>query len=427
MDSLVQATLQQGLLPLVVMEFPGITVGGGFAGTSGESSSFKYGVFDSTITWVEIVLANGDTVTASETENPDLFRGAAGSFGTLGVVTLLKVQLREAKSYVELTYQRTTSVPETIETIKGAMNNHENDYVDGILFGRDYGVVMTGRLTNQIRPGTRLQRFTRARDPWFYIHVERVFARSSSPVVEAIPITDYLFRYDRGAFWTGAHAFKYFLTPFNRITRFFLDRFMHTRVMYHALHESGLADQYIIQDLPFPFATVQKAIEYIDAEFKIWPLWLCPLRNPRKGHRSLHVSAMGEDVATEGVLSIGVWGPGPKDHRKFIGANRRFEGKIYELGGIKVLYARTYYTEDEFWRVYDRQWYDSLRQKYHATTLPTVYDKVKADLDSKKASTNPSVFVWLLRIFWSIWPFSGLYGVFQVLVGGDYLLKEKSS
>jgi delta24-sterol reductase len=42
MDGLVEATLQHGLLPPVVMEFPGITVGGGFAGTSGESSSFKY-------------------------------------------------------------------------------------------------------------------------------------------------------------------------------------------------------------------------------------------------------------------------------------------------------------------------------------------------------------------------------------------------
>jgi delta24-sterol reductase len=41
MDSLVEATLQHGLIPPVVMEFPGITVGGGFAGTSGESSSFK--------------------------------------------------------------------------------------------------------------------------------------------------------------------------------------------------------------------------------------------------------------------------------------------------------------------------------------------------------------------------------------------------
>lgn len=44
MDSLVEATLHYGLIPPVVMEFPGITVGGGFAGTSGESSSFRYKV-----------------------------------------------------------------------------------------------------------------------------------------------------------------------------------------------------------------------------------------------------------------------------------------------------------------------------------------------------------------------------------------------
>lgn len=37
MDALVEATLREGLLPPVVMEFPGITVGGGFAGTAGES------------------------------------------------------------------------------------------------------------------------------------------------------------------------------------------------------------------------------------------------------------------------------------------------------------------------------------------------------------------------------------------------------
>jgi delta24-sterol reductase len=39
MDALVRETMKLGLLPPVVMEFPGITVGGGFVGTAGESSS----------------------------------------------------------------------------------------------------------------------------------------------------------------------------------------------------------------------------------------------------------------------------------------------------------------------------------------------------------------------------------------------------
>src|SRR5277367_2630336 len=104
MDKLVKATLEHGLFPPVVMEFPGITVGGGFAGTSGESSSFKYGFFENTISWIEIVLANGEVTTASPTANPDLFEGAAGTFGTFGVITLLEVQLILAKPFVLLEY-----------------------------------------------------------------------------------------------------------------------------------------------------------------------------------------------------------------------------------------------------------------------------------------------------------------------------------
>ena len=112
MDALVAATIKACLIPLVVMEFPGITVGGGFSGTSGESSSFRYGPFEATINWIEIVLPNGHVAKASRItgEKTDLFWGAASAFGTLGVVTLLEVQLRDAKPYVQLTYSLHDSV-----------------------------------------------------------------------------------------------------------------------------------------------------------------------------------------------------------------------------------------------------------------------------------------------------------------------------
>ena len=111
MDALVAATTAKGLVPLVVMEFPGITAGGGFSGTSGESSSFRHGPFDATVNWVEIVVGNGDVMRASRTtdENTDLFWGAASSFGTLGVVTLLEVQLQDAKPCVRLEYSLQTT------------------------------------------------------------------------------------------------------------------------------------------------------------------------------------------------------------------------------------------------------------------------------------------------------------------------------
>lgn len=45
-----------------------------------------------------MVLANGDVVTCSDIERSDLFHDAAGAVGSLGVTTLVELQLREAKS-----------------------------------------------------------------------------------------------------------------------------------------------------------------------------------------------------------------------------------------------------------------------------------------------------------------------------------------
>lgn len=271
MDQLVEATLPHGLIPPVVMEFPGITVGGGFAGTSGESSSFKYGFFDRTTNWFEMVLANGEVVKASEDERTDIFHGAAGSFGTLGVLTLFEIRLIQAKKYVELTYHPVKSASDSVRKAQEATKDYSNDYVDGILFAKDHGAIITGRLADAPSPGSRIQRFSRAIDPWFYLHAKSVIDKSSIPVTEAVPLTDYLFRYDRGAFWTGMYGFKWFKMPFNRITRWALDHFMHTRVMYHALHASGHSKQYIIQDLALPTSRASEFIEYVDESFGFYP------------------------------------------------------------------------------------------------------------------------------------------------------------
>lgn len=320
MDQLVELTLKHGLIPPVVMEFPGITVGGGFAGTSGESSSFKYGFFDNTVNSIEIVLASGRIVTASETDKEDLFHGAAGSFGTLGVITLLELRLVPAKTYVELTYHPVRSVPAAIQKIEHLMTDPHVDYLDGILFSLTSGTIMSGHLTNTTSTSSlRTQRFTGPHDPWFYLHASSLTRSSpTTAVTEAIPLPDYLFRYDRGAFFIGAYAFRYFLTPFNRLTRWALDHFMHTRVMYHAMHASGLSNRYIIQDLALPISSAQDFLTYVDRKFAIYPLWLCPLRANRtiSLHPHTHIINPATRKTTQPLLNIGVWGSGPSPRRR---------------------------------------------------------------------------------------------------------------
>ncbi|KAI9714726.1 MAG: hypothetical protein M1820_000015 [Bogoriella megaspora] len=418
MDAFVQETLKFGVIPEVVMEFSGITVGGGFSGTSGESSSFKYGLFENTIHSIEIILANGDVVTASETEKSDLFYGAASAFGSLGVITLLEVKLVRAKAYVAMTYRPVFSITEAVEETRKAAEDSTNDYVDGILFRSDFGVIMTGRLTD--RTDAPVIRFTRPYDSWFYIHVERLFrSRKASTISpELIPVFDYFFRYDRGAFWTLKYAFQYFVTPFNRITRMVLDPFLRTRVAFKAFHAAGFGKEQIAQDCGLPASTVSEFIKYVDEEVCLYPLWLCPFSLSKRPEKSLNPS-----YPKEIVINVGVWGPGPKDHDSFITLNRSIEQKVNELGGLKCLYARAYYTEEEFWNIYDRKWYEELRAKYGAQTLPSVYEKTKEDLRTRDSS-HSTWKSWLFAKFWDTWPIAGLYGVAKVIAGGEYLLTK---
>ena len=432
MDALVDAALRHNLVPPVVMELPGITVGGGFSGTSGESSSFRYGAFDATVNEIEIVLPDGRVVRASKTARQDIFWGAASAFGTLGVVTLLEVQLRDARQYVQLSYSLSTTASDAVSRMEDECAKPETDYVDGIAFSRDSIVVCVGRLVDDIPPGTRVRRFTRRGDPWFYLRgqaVEKQLRRGKDAVVtDFIPIVDYLFRYDRGGFWVARYAYTYFLTPFNRATRYVLDPLMHTRQMYRALHHSGLASQYMIQDVGVPYARAPEFHAFLDERFAIYPLWLCPLRLQREGGagaaHGLH--SHFAQPGTPNLLNFGVWGPLPaRSRREAAERNRLLEREVRGLGGTKWLYAQAFYTEEEFWAHYDRASYDALRAAYGAGHLPTVYDKVRVDLDAEEAARQAT---WRARArarIGDVWPVRGLYGVWKTLGGGDYLMQKR--
>lgn len=418
MDVLVAETLKHGLVPPVVMEFPGITAGGGFSGTSGESSSFRYGFFDRTVNWIEVVLANGEKTTASKDENSDLFWGTASSFGTLGVITLLEIQLVDAKKYVELRYYRFPNMSGALAQIIECTKDHSIEYLDGIVLKKDWFIVCAGNLTDEIPTGAKVRRFLRARDQWFYLHAKKKTIKFANPAVEVTPLEDYLFRYDRGAFWMGRYAFRYFLAPNDRFSRFLLDKYLRTRKLYHVLHESGLAQENIVQDVAVPYEACEEFATWLDHNFGHYPLWLCPLSQRGKLASSPKglLAEKSEQNLPDVLMNFGVWGPGPINRKKFVEANRRLEQKVQDLGGRKWLYAHAYYTEDEFWSIFNKEEYDSLRLKYHATHLPSIWEKVRIDPD-KRPRDIP--YRWL-----RCWPLRGYYGFYKALAGKDYLLER---
>ena len=393
MDKLVAATLRKGLIPPIVMEFPGITVGGAVQGNGGESSSFKWGTFNQIFNWYEIILANGGVLRTSAQDNSDLFYGIPGSAGTLGVLTAAEIRLIPAKRFVALIYIPVASFKEVKNVIdKEVKKNH--DFIDGIMFSKEHGVVIVGTLTDSAV--NKVKRFSRATDQWYYLHVENNFARYPKGWLETVPLKDYLFRYDRGAFWVGRFAFKMFGIPYSRFTRWLLNPLLHTRKLYQALQESGASQQHVVQDLVIPGKKAVKFLDFIDTKVAIYPLWLCPMLVDKLSPFQLN------NINTDSILNIGVWGDSISKYSEFIAKNKQIEAKVLELGGKKWSYAHSYFTTRQFWSMYDKILYDSLRQKYYATHLPTIYDKLtvkdRVEITKKKAVLRTLFGVAKLRV-----------------------------
>lgn len=94
-----------------------------------------------------------------------------------------------------------------------------------------------------------------------------------------------------------------------------------------------------------------------------------------------------------------------------------------EMGGMKWLYAQTYYSREEFWTQFDHKWHQGLRKKYNAEMLPEVYDKVHVDVEKYTEMVNKD---WGLKLR-GIWPLGGLWGIWKSIQSKDYMISRNST
>ncbi|MCX6793261.1 MAG: FAD-binding protein [Candidatus Falkowbacteria bacterium] len=368
MEKLVAATVKYNLIPPVVMEFPKITCGGAVNGASLESSSFKYGQLSDTCEEYEIILGNGKIIRASKKINSDLFYGISGSYGTLGFISLLKIKLLKAKKYVKLNYYPTGSFKETIELIKTKATENKNDYIDAIIYDKSHGVVMTGKNTDS--ENLPIKSYSKISEPWFHRRV-KLITRRKQPQEELIPLADYCFRYDRGAYWMGEFAFPLLGVPDNKLTRFIFNDYAKTHKLFEALQTLNVSQNYFVQDIYLPFNKTLNSLKYNEQNEKIYPVWLCPIKATDKEQKlSPHY------IKDKLLIDIGIYGQTNKYLLDPIKSNRKLEAFAKRNGGRKMLYAHAYYTENEFWSIYNKDWYNKLRIKYHAQNVfPDVWKK----------------------------------------------------
>ena len=348
---------------------------------SGESALFKHGPFQQICREIEIVLGDGEAVTAAPTNaRADLWEHAGGTLGTFGIVTLLTVELVPARPYVDLAVSRVAGAEAIVPTMEAAIAQGSADFIDGIFFSPSQIVMMVGTMT--ATPSAPV--YTTMQVHWFSTEVEKLADTQALPATISLRIEDYLFRYDHGGFWGGKLAFAHFHVPQNRLTRRLADPFLDSRTCYRALHKSGLANEYVVQDFGIPASRTAKFVAFVQRRLPACQLFLCPAKSVEDMQVAARFNQEFRGVFGERVYNVGVYGRGPRDADAFVALNRDLEryGKD-ECCGTKLLYARTYFTAEEFWEVYDRRVYDAVRRKYKADGLPTMFDKLKADMDKR--------------------------------------------
>lgn len=370
------------MLP-VVPELNDLTVGGLIMGFGIETSSHKFGLFQHICESFEIVTAEGKLVRCSRSENPALFDQIPWSHGTLGFLVAAELKIIPSKRYVRLHYQPVFSLDEMTRLFERASRNADNDFVEGIVYGRDRAVVMYGRLTDEAGSDGPINPLNRWYKPWFFKHVE-TYLKTGRNGNEYIPLKDYFHRHTRGYFWMmedvipfGNHPMFRMLLGWALPPRIELLKYTETETTRELRERHQM-----IQDMLMPIRYLKKSIDHFDEETALYPLWLSPMSIWRNDSNrgSVHPFRDEDGVEDELFVDIGAYGTLKKkdaDAREVLG---RLEQFVLQHKGYQALYAKTTLSRADFRRMFDHTGYDRLREELPLCKLAfdEIYDKVSA-------------------------------------------------
>ena len=129
----------------------------------------------------------------------------------------------------------------------------------------------------------------------------------------------------------------------------------------------------VIQDVEIPFEKSIQFVEFYFRKINIRPCWICPIR-PLAAAGDWTLYAMKPGAL---YLNFGFWGSVSTSSDKAAGHfNRLIERIAQELGGRKSLYSMSFFTEDEFWSIYNGIAYKKLKSKFDPRgTFCSLYQK----------------------------------------------------
>lgn len=115
----------RGWFPLITPGTKFVTVGGCIANDVHGKAHHAQGCFSACVDQMTVLLASGEVVVASRSENEDLFWGTFGGMGLLGIVLTATMRLRR----IETTYFRQKAVKaQDLESMLAALAQYDDEY-----------------------------------------------------------------------------------------------------------------------------------------------------------------------------------------------------------------------------------------------------------------------------------------------------------
>lgn len=356
---LVAECLKNNALPAVVPQLKSITIGGATAGCGIESSSFRYGLVHETVREMEILLSDGRTVLCTpDNEHRDLFYGFPNSYGTLGYALKLKAMVVSVKQFVKLTHLQYSDPQVYFAELSRYCDDKEIDFIDGVVFDRSRMVLTIGQFTDDA-PYTSDYTYKK-------IYYKSLLERSE----DFLTTEDYIWRWDTDWFWCSKNLYAqnpiirrvYGRSRLNSITYTKIMRWNSRWKLSQVLDKLlGVHAESVIQDVEIPVDHAHEFLSFYHDKIKFMPIWICPTRayNPnvvydlyRMDPKKLYINFGFWDVIRgRQNLAPGFY-------------NRMIEEKVISLGGMKSLYSDSYFSPDQFWKIYNKPVYDRLKKKY---------------------------------------------------------------
>ena len=372
-ESVVDATMPRGLVPLITPELKHITVGGAIVGIGIESDCFRHGFVHDGLIEADVLLADGRIVRCSTTENSDLFRALPNSYGTLGYILRAKMRLMPAAPYVHLQTTRMSNVEAFLESMRAATEQPDVDFIEGLFYSPTRLLLTVARFTERAPEVADILR----RDIFYKLIEER-------PDVY-LTTKDYLFRYDPDWFWnlpeSGAYRIFRRYAPASMRNSGFYKRYIDGKNRW--LRRLGLwrddGEEPLIQDWEVPWQHAAELTRFAldNVELGGRPWIVTPIRTPA-------TPTLYPVRADTLYYNLGCYCQVKKPRGKGdYYYTRILDRKCFELGGVKMLYSSTFLSQAEFDRVYNGAAYARLKEKYDpGRRLPSLFEKCAMPLEA---------------------------------------------